>query len=209
MNRPGGGLFLTLEGGEGGGKSTLALALAAHYERAGRTVVRTREPGGSPGAEALRALLLHGPEERWSPLSEALLFSAARNDHLERCIRPALAAGAVVVCDRYLDSTMAYQTASGLPGAVCVSLAALIAADAPDLTFILDVDPALGLARAGREADDRFEHRDAAFHGRVREAFLRIARAEPARCRVLDASQPPQAVLAAAVGALRGAGFSP
>lgn len=195
------GLFLTIEGGEGGGKSTLAKALAAHIAAYGHAVVHTREPGGSPGAEALRQLLLYGPQDRWSPLSEALLFTAARNDHLERTIRPALARGDVVLCDRYLDSTRAYQTAAGLDARTCSDLAALINADTPDLTLILDVPPRQGLERAGREADDRFEHRSTSFHDRVRAAFLNIARAEPQRCQVLDAQASAEQVLRAAVEA--------
>lgn len=197
------GLFITIEGGEGGGKSTLARGLAAHIEACGHAVVCTREPGGSPGAEALRQLLLHGPQDRWSPLSEALLFTAARNDHLERTVRPALARGAVVICDRYLDSTHAYQTAGGLDPGASSQLAKLIAADLPDLTLILDVPPDQGLARAGRQADDRFEHRSAAFHARVRAAFLEIAQREPQRCRVLDAQAPAEQVLRAAQTAWR------
>ena len=197
------GWFITIEGGEGGGKSTLAKGLAAHIQACGHAVVCTREPGGSAGAEALRQLLLHGPQDRWSPLSEALLFTAARNDHLERTIRPALARGNVVICDRYIDSTRAYQSAGGLDLHTCSRLAALIDADPPDLTLILDLPPDQGLARAGREADDRFEHRSTAFHAAVRAAFLRIAQAEPQRCRVLDAEASAEQVLAAAQQAWR------
>lgn len=195
------GRFITLEGGEGVGKSTLAKSLASAIEAAGQRVVRTREPGGTAGADLIRALLVTGPGDRWSALSETLLLMAARNDHLERVIRPALACGEWVICDRYLDSTRAYQAAAGgVPAQAVETLAALIAAPAPDLTLVLDIDPAAGLARAGsmQAGEPRFEGRDSAFHGRARDAFRAIAAAEPARCALLDASAPADRVLAAA-----------
>jgi dTMP kinase len=195
------GRLITLEGGEGVGKSTLAAGLAAAFEQAGHSVVRTREPGGSPGADEIRALLVTGAGDRWSSLTETLLLTAARNDHLERTIRPALARGAWVICDRYWDSTRAYQSiARGLPMATIDTLNALIEAPAPDLTLVLDLDIAAGLSRArsrpGSEA--RFEALGEAFHASVRAAFLEIARREPQRCAVLDAGLPPAQVLAAA-----------
>jgi dTMP kinase len=199
------GRFITLEGGEGAGKSTLLRGLAEALRAQGREVVVTREPGGAPGADAIRALLVSGEASRWSPLEEALLFAAARLNHLNHTIRPALARGAWVVCDRYYDSTRAYQAAAGglAPTALEV-LNALIEAPAPDLTFVLDLDPAKGLARSqGKHVgEDRFEKKDAGFHARVRAEFLAIAAREPKRCVVLDAGQGADAVCASALAAI-------
>ncbi|MDX2232922.1 MAG: dTMP kinase [Hyphomonadaceae bacterium] len=192
------GRFITLEGGEGAGKSTLAKGLAAALERIGVAVVSTREPGGTEGADEIRALLVRGERHRWSPLSETLLLMAARNDHLERVIKPALSAGACVICDRFTDSTLAYQAAAGgVPPTAVQTLSGLIGAPTPDLTLILDVDPAIGLGRAKSTAagEARFEQRDGAFHSRVRAAFLDLARTQPGRCVVLDASRAPNVVL--------------
>ena len=191
------GRFITFEGGEGTGKSTQAALLAERLRAAGHQVALTREPGGSPGAEALRELLLGGESERWSPVSETLLMYAARADHLERTIRPALAAGAWVVCDRFLDSTRAYQgAAGGAPEALIRGLEAHVVGDsAPDLTLILDLPAGAGLERAfGRGMFDRFEGKGRAFHERLRQAFLDIAAAEAGRCRVIDASGSPETV---------------
>lgn len=199
------GLFITLEGGEGAGKSTLARAIGAALGSRGRDVLVTREPGGAPGADAIRALLLTGAVERWSDIEEALLYCAARANHLRHGVRPALARGAVVVCDRYYDSTRAYQIAAGgLDPNLLDALNAMIAAPAPDLTIILDVDPGAGVERSGgaRAGEDRFERKGAAYHARVRAAFLAIAAAEPQRCVVVNAGQPPEAVLAAALAAI-------
>ncbi len=199
------GRFVTLEGGEGAGKSTLAKGLAETLRARGTEVVTTREPGGSPGADEIRALLVTGATGRWSVLSEALLLSAARSDHLERTVRPALEAGSVVICDRYTDSFRAYQSAGrGLPARAVDTLTALIGADVPDLTLVLDIDPNLGIARSRGPSlqEARFEAMGHPFHARVRQAFLDIAAAEPARCRVLDASLPPEEVAAAALEAL-------
>ena len=199
------GRFITLEGGEGAGKSTLARGLEAALQARGLDVVRTREPGGSPGADEIRKLLLGGDTARWSPIAEALLFAAARADHLERVIRPALARGAWVICDRYKDSTLAYQVAGGgLDRAAFDALMGLIKADEPDLTLVLDLDPSDGLARSrGEEAGEaRFESKGEDFHTRVRAAFLEIAKAEPVRCAVLDTSEGAQKVLAAALGVI-------
>lgn len=194
------GVFITFEGGEGAGKSTQLRRLAARLRLSGREVVATREPGGSPGAEALRSLVVSGAHDRWSPLAELLIFYAARSDHLERTIRPALERGAVVLSDRFSDSSLAYQGAGGgvdrgLVGAVDT---AVVGATRPDLTLVLDLPVAAGLARAAeRGGDDRFEGKGSAFHERLREAFLTIAAAEPRRCAVIDAQGSPDAVEAA------------
>ena len=185
------GRFITFEGGEGVGKSTQVLRLADRLRGRGEVVV-TREPGGSPGAEAIRALLVSGPVERWSPISETLLMYAARRDHIERVIAPALARGAWVICDRFYDSSRAYQGAAG--GAAASLLRALEAEVVgeliPDLTLILDLPAGVGLARAAKrgQGEGRFEAKGAQFHERLRAAFLEIAAAEPKRCRVIDAN---------------------
>ncbi len=199
------GRFVTLEGGEGTGKSTLALGLAEHLRAKGRDVVTTREPGGAQGADAIRALLVSGDAGRWSAMEEALLFAAARLNHLTHTIRPALERGAWVVCDRYYDSTRSYQVAAGgLNAGALDTLNALIEAPAPDLTFVLDIEHAKGLARSqGKHVgEDRFEKKDAAFHARVRNEFLAIAAREPKRCVVIDAGQPVETVLAQALAVL-------
>lgn len=192
------GRFITLEGGEGVGKSTLAAGLLASLEAAGRVVVRTREPGGSPGADEIRRLIVTGDKERWSGLTETLLLVAARNDHLERTIRPALARGAWVICDRFLDSTYAYQVAArGIPEATLSALHKVIDAPQPDLTLVLDLEPALGLSRARSRTigEARYESFDEGFHARVRAAFLGIAAQEPKRCAVIDATRDAEGVL--------------
>lgn len=197
------GRFITFEGGEGVGKSVQAQRLAKRLRQSGIAVTLTREPGGAPGAEAIRELLLRGDHERWTPLSEALLFSAARAEHMTRLIRPRLAAGDWVVSDRFADSTLAYQGyAMGLGPEVVQSLNALVLqGQKPDLTLILDIDVALGLARAERRgAQTRYERFDHAFHVRLREAYHAIARAEPERCIVID-SAPSEAEVAAAIWA--------
>lgn len=196
-----GGRFITLEGGEGVGKSTLAAGLQTALESVGLSVVRTREPGGSAGADDIRRLIVTGARERWSGLTETLLLTAARNDHLERTIRPALARGAWVICDRFADSTYAYQVvARGLPASSYAALHDIIAAPKPDLTLILDLPAEVGLARARSRAigEVRYESFDEAFHARVRGAFLDIAAREPNRCAVIDATVPQDDVLAAA-----------
>jgi dTMP kinase len=198
------GRLITFEGGEGAGKSTQIKHLEAALRRAGLPVLATREPGGTPGAEAIRALLVDGAPTRWSPLTEALLLVAARHDHVIRVIEPALAAGRWVLCDRFIDSTRVYQgVAGGLGLALIDQLHGTIFDDLrPDLTLILDLPAPTGLAR--RRADsgaNRFERMDAAYHERVREGFLAIARAEPGRCKVIDAA-PPAAVVANRVRAV-------
>lgn len=199
------GFFITLEGGEGTGKSTLARSLASALGVRGRDVVLTREPGGAPGADMIRTLVLTGDPDRWSSVEEALLYSTARSNHLNHVIRPALARGAVVICDRYYNSTRAYQVvAGGVEPGVLAALNMMIEAPAPALTLILDLDHGHGVGRSqGAQAgEDRFERKGEDYHARVRAAFLEIAREEPERCVVIDASQEPAAVLAAALKAV-------
>jgi dTMP kinase len=200
------GWFIALEGGEGAGKSTQARLLKTTLEAEGRRVVLTREPGGSPFAEQVRELLMGRTTAPHSPLSEALLFYAARHDHLERVIRPALADGAVVVCDRFSDSTRVYQgAAGGLDSAKLETLDQIVVgATKPDLTLILDLPATDGLARASARlprgaqgAPDSYEGRPLAFHERLRAGFLALAAAEPERYVVIDASAPADAVAAA------------
>ncbi len=185
------GKFITLEGGEGAGKSTQAPRLAAHLERAGHTVCITREPGGSPGAEAIRELLVTGDPGRWDAEAETLLHYAARRSHLTDTIRPALARGEWVVCDRFADSTRAYQGyVGGMDKDFISDIHARVAgALTPDLTLILDLPPEAGLARAQTrgEGEDRYERMGLDFHRRLRAAFLEIAAEEPERCMVVDA----------------------
>lgn len=198
------GRFITLEGGEGAGKSTQARRLAAALAAAGLPVLRTREPGGAPGAEAIRAVLLGaGP---WDPVAETMLHFAARREHLARTIRPALAAGLWVVCDRFADSTLAYQVAGqGTPRAVWDGLAAMaLEGVGPDLTLVLDIAPATGLARAAaRGGTNRYEALGLDVHERIRAAFLDIAAAEPGRCVVVDAAAEADAVTGAIMAAVR------
>ena len=204
------GRFITLEGGEGTGKSTQARRLAERLRTAGHDVVLTREPGGSPAAEAIRALLLDGTVAPFGPAAEALLFAVARADHMKRTIRPALVAGRWVISDRFMDSTRAYQGAAGVPDAEIDRLETIaVGEDRPDLTLILDLPAELGLRRAvARGAEiDRYEADALAVHEARRAAFLAIAAAEPARCAIVDASGDEDAVAAAidaAVGARLG-----
>jgi dTMP kinase len=195
------GRFITFEGGEGGGKSTQARRLAAHLAARGLPVLVTREPGGSSGAEKIRSLLLDGLG--FDPVAEAMLMFAARREHVVATIRPALEAGIWVVCDRFADSTRAYQChGQGVPGEVYRKLAELaLEGLAPDLTLVLDIAPGAGMARAASRgaAADRYERLDAGFHARVRAGFLAIAAAEPGRCAVLDAARDAEAVFAEVV----------
>ncbi|HEY1780050.1 MAG TPA: dTMP kinase [Roseiarcus sp.] len=194
------GRFITLEGGEGAGKSVQARRLEARLAALGLAVIRTREPGGSPGAEALREAILAGFGAGFSPGGQALLFAAARVDHLEKTILPALARGAWVVSDRFADSTRAYQGAAGnLPPEFIATLERLtVGPNCPELTLILDLPPEIGLARAAarrRTAPaDRFESEGLVFHATLRRAFLDIAAAEPERCAVIDAGGSEEAV---------------
>ncbi|WP_310476563.1 dTMP kinase [Sandarakinorhabdus sp.] len=183
--------FITLEGGEGSGKSTQARLLADVLRADGHEVVLTREPGGTPGAEAIRGLLVTGDPDRWTPWSDALLMTAARVDHVARVIRPALERGATVICDRFIDSTRAYQGAGrGLEDAALIDLHNEAVGLWPDLTLVLLLDEAEGLARAaargGTEA--RFEAIGGDFHARVQEFFVALPTAEPGRCRAISAS---------------------
>ncbi|ONG53813.1 dTMP kinase [Pseudoroseomonas deserti] len=194
------GRFITLEGGEGAGKTTLARTLAARLAGLGLPVLRTREPGGAPGAEILRGLMLQGPVA-WDPVAEALLMFAARREHLARTILPALEAGIWVICDRFSDSTLAYQChGHGLPESVFQGLMGVALGEfRPDATLVLDLPPEQGMARAlKRGAPDRFERLGAGFHARVHAAFRSIAEADPTRCVLLDARQPPAPLAEAA-----------
>ena len=206
------GRFITLEGGEGAGKSTQARLLAAALAAAGLPVLRTREPGGSPGAEAIRALLLGDAVAKWDGVAECMLHFAARREHVAATIRPALEAGMWVVCDRFADSTLAYQCfGQGVPRAVWDKLAE-VALDGlrPDLTLVLDIAPEAGLRRvlerAGQPAGagpDRYETMGLAFHQRIHAGFRAIAAAEPERCLLLDASGSTASVTATLWQAVR------
>jgi dTMP kinase len=198
------GRFITLEGGEGAGKSTQAVLLADALVALGLPVLRTREPGGAPGAETLRNLLL-GDSVDWSALAETLLHFAARAEHVEKTIRPALAAGLWVICDRFYDSTMAYQGyGQGADRPAIATLTGLLGI-VPDVTLVLDVSDAVAVARqVQRGADaDRYERLDALFHARVNQGFRDIAAAAPERCAVIPADGPRDAVHAAIMAILR------
>jgi dTMP kinase len=193
------GKFISIEGGEGAGKSTQIAALANHLRSQGLEVVLTREPGGTEGAEAIRKLLLDGSADRWNPAAEALLFAAARSDHVERLIKPSLAQGKWVISDRFIDSSRAYQGAnSGMGDGDIMTLHAIgSAAFLPDRTIILDIDPqAAALRTQKRDGDnaDRIGGRQAEFHMAVRKAFLHIAADDPKRVRVVDASSDLETV---------------
>lgn len=192
------GLFITFEGGEGAGKSTQVGLLATALQDRGIACVRTREPGGSPGAEDIRALLVHGETGRWDPISELLLHFAARHDHVVKVIEPALADGKWVICDRFTDSTMAYQGyGQGMDPAVVEELHRTAVGDLwPDTTFVLDISVTDGLQRtASRGGEDhRYERMGNEFHVKLREGFLEIARKNPGRCTVIDATQPIEAI---------------
>jgi len=194
------GLFITFEGGEGSGKSTQIRRLAARLQERGLDLLVTREPGGTPEAEAVRGLLVSGDVARWTAKSEALLNYAAREQHLEQVIRPALVAGRIVLCDRFMDSTRAYQGYAGGcdAGFIDALEKAIVGSTRPDLTLVFDLDPAIGLARAksrgDAQAEDRYERKGLGFHQKLREGFLDILRREPRRCRLVDASQDVDAV---------------
>jgi dTMP kinase len=198
-------MFITFEGGEGTGKSTQVKLLAERLKAAGRSV----EPGGTPQAEALRNLLVSGDTDSWSAEAEALLNYAARDSHLNAVIRPALLNKAIVLCDRFMDSTRAYQ---GYAGACTFHLLdelerSIVGDTRPDLTLIFDLNPVIGLERArsrGAGAEDRFERKGLAFHQRLREGFMEIAKADPKRCRVINASESIDSVAKAVWAAVNG-----
>lgn len=187
------GLFITFEGGEGAGKSTQIKRLAEYFRHAGRDMVLTREPGGTAAAEDVRALLVNGDPGRYSSTAEALLNYAARDSHLRNVIRPALVNGQIVLCDRFIDSTRVYQGVAGDCPAVLIDALEkqVMGTTMPDLTFIFDLDPVMGLERArsrGAGLEDRYERKGIAFHQKLRQGFLEIAHNEPNRCATIDAS---------------------
>ena len=194
------GRFITFEGGEGGGKSTHARMLVERLEVAGLDVVLTREPGGSPGAEIIRHVLLSGAAKPLGAETEAILFAAARDDHVRNTIAPALEAGKWVICDRFMDSTRVYQGTLGnvderlIKGLERVTVGDLL----PDLTIILDVPPEVGLSRAserrGNAEADRFESEALSFHETLRRAYAELAKVEPQRCVLIDATKTKEAV---------------
>ena len=195
------GKFITLEGGEGAGKSTQARLLAAWLGEKGISVTLTREPGGTPGAEEIRGLLVTGAVGRWDPLTETMLHYAARREHMARLILPALDSGQWIICDRFIDSTTAYQGyGQGIDLAIIAKLReTVLGGFAPDLTLILDVSPETRRARTAARpgAEDRYERMNEAFHDRVRAGFHSIAQAEPGRCAVVAADRGIEAVSAA------------
>ena len=205
------GCFITLEGGEGAGKSTQQRRLAAWLRQGGREVIEPREPGGSPGAEEIRSLLVTGGAGRWDAMTEALLHFAARRDHLRQTVEPALARGCWVVCDRFADSTMAYQGYGHQLGRAAVETlyGLVVGTFQPDLTLVLDLPIADGLKRAqarngaAANQEDRYEKMDLAFHERLRAGFHDIVAREPRRCVLIDAAGDVDSVAArlqAAVG---------
>ncbi len=201
------GRFITLEGGEGAGKSTQVKRLAAAFAAAGIKAITTREPGGSPGGEAIRNLVVTGAVDRWHPTTESLLFMAARFDHLETTIKPALARGEWVICDRFYDSTYIYQgIAKGVGTAWLDQLyRQLFANTAPDLTLLLDLPPEVGLKRAdkrGNVAESRFEQMDFSFHEKLRDGFLQLAKDHTARITTIDAAKDADSVHGTIIAAL-------
>ena len=200
--------FITLEGVDGSGKSTQAKLLKEALEAEGHSVLLTREPGGSPGAEEIRSLVLEGEPDRWSAETEILLFTAARRDHLERTILPALAAGTIVICDRFVDSTRVYQglTRGDLRDVVDKLHALMIGREA-DLTLLFDMDPKLGLARAKarQTPEERFEDMGLEMQLAMRQGFLALAKGAPERFAVIDAGRDIEAIAADALAAVRAA----
>jgi dTMP kinase len=192
-------MFITFEGGEGTGKSTQIKLLAARLIELGLEIVLTREPGGTPQAEALRGLLVSGDTDNWSAEAEALLNYAARDSHLNQVIRPALQRGALVLCDRFMDSTRAYQAYAGDCSQSLIDnlQKTIVGNTTPDLTYIFDLAPEIGLARAkarAGDAEDRFERKGLGFHQKLHQGFLEIAKAEPLRCRLINANQSVELV---------------
>ncbi|NMG38496.1 dTMP kinase [Chelativorans sp. ZYF759] len=205
------GIFISFEGGEGAGKSTQISRLADRLRESGHEVLVTREPGGSPGAEAVRHVLLSGAAEPFGPAMEAVLFAAARSDHVEQVIRPAIARGSIVLCDRFLDSSRVYQGGDARlsPGFMKALERVAINGMMPDLTLILDLEAEQGLARAaarrGDDTPDRYEKETLDIHRARRDAYLAIARAEPERCVVVDAGRDPDSVAADIAAAVEAA----
>jgi dTMP kinase len=201
------GKFISFEGGEGSGKSTQIRLLSEAFAAAGIAHVQTREPGGTPGAERIRNLLVSGSADAWDAEAETLLFCAARVDHASKLIRPALGEGRHVICDRFVDSTMVYQgVGKGLAEPYIRMLHRLTLGNLmPDLTLVLDIDPAAGLQRAQARAgnETRFEGLGLEFHTHIRAGFLGIAQREPGRCAVIDATGGVEAVHAQVVDAVR------
>ncbi|WP_439560535.1 dTMP kinase [Roseinatronobacter sp.] len=206
LERPASGIFLTFEGIDGSGKSTQARALATALRAGGHDVVLTREPGGSTGAEAIRALLVEGDADRWSPETEILLFNAARRDHLEKTVLPALARGAIVISDRFADSTRVYQGAARASLRPLVDrLHDLVIGMEPDLTFIIDMDAQAALTRglARKSGEDRYEDMGAAFQQTLRAGFVELARMAPERVQVIDGARDMAAISADILAATR------
>lgn len=199
------GRFITLEGGEGAGKSTQAERLGAYLKSCGHAVMLTREPGGTPSAEAIRAMLVTGAGDKWKPTTEVLLLYAARYEHVERKIKPALAEGTWVICDRFADSTMAYQGFGlGIDRAMIADIHRLVLGHfAPDLTLVLDLPVEEGLRRAAarRGTENRYEGLGTALHERIRAAFLSFVEKEPERCVAINAAEPLEAVTKAVIAA--------
>lgn len=192
------GKFVTFEGGEGTGKSTQSLLLAEYLRQQKKEVVVTREPGGTEGAELIRALLVSGPTARWSPITEVLLLNAARLDHWQKVIEPALTAGQWVICDRFADSTLAYQ---GYGHGIDINFLKtlhknLFGTNKPDITFVFDLDPAIGISRSlqRRTSETRFEQMHLDFHQRMRQGYLAISKEDPVRCHLIDASQTKESI---------------
>lgn len=202
------GLFVTFEGGEGAGKSTQLRLLAESLRSLGHEVLTTREPGGSVGAEAVRHVLLSGAAEAFGVRMEAILFAAARSDHVEEVIRPALSRGTIVLCDRFMDSSRVYQGITGNLEPAFVETLERVAINGvvPDRTVIFDLPATIGLdraqRRAGDDSPDRFEKEELETHEKRREAFLDIAKADPDRCRIIDATQSAEAIAAEVLGLL-------
>ncbi|MEM6902932.1 MAG: dTMP kinase [Pseudomonadota bacterium] len=202
------GLFISIEGADGAGKSTQIKYLADYFQTLGHAVVVTREPGGVPNSETVRGVLLSNPADPWAPLNEGFLIAAARCEHVTQLIRPSLAAGKVVICDRYSDSTLAYQGyGRGVPLADLHELVAMAEQGVrPDLTIMLDLDVAASAKRVGDRGEDKtvFETTGDDFRARVRNGFLDLAKAEPNRCRVVDADRD-EATIAAEIRQIVGA----
>lgn len=201
------GFFLTLEGGEGTGKSTLLRGLKSYFEQTGRFVIATREPGGTIGAELIRDLLVKGDAGRWNSMSEICLFYAAREDHIKRVIEPNLKLGNIVISDRFFDSTRAYQGNLGIREANVIKALEenIVGPCLPNLTIILDIGVEIGLNRANSRKDDegRFEAKALEFHKSLRNSFIEIAKNEPNRCKLIDASLSADEVLSIAINLIK------